>query len=60
LIYNKAMNSKPRLYHLVAINEKTGKKVYLTRYPMEHAQCMTMKSKQSDRVSYVRIQVEEV
>ncbi len=54
------MNYKPRLYHLVAINEKTGKKVYLTRYPMGHAQCMTMKSKQSDRVSYIRIQVEEV
>ncbi len=54
------MNSKPRLYHLVAINEKTSKKVYLTRYPMEHAQCMTMKSKQSVGVPYVRIQVEEV
>jgi hypothetical protein len=54
------MNSKARLYHLVAINEKTGNKVYLTRYPTSHAQCMTMKSKQSDRVSYVRIQVEEV
>ena len=26
-----------RLYHLVAINEKTGEKVYLTDYPDTHA-----------------------
>lgn len=49
-----------RLYHLVAVNDKTGKKQYLTRTPMAHEKCMVMKSKQSDSVPHVRIQVEEV
>lgn len=36
---------KVRLYHLVVINERTGAKVYLTAYPMTHAECCVMKSK---------------
>lgn len=34
-----------RKYNLVAINEKTGKQVLLTAYPMTHSECCTMKSK---------------
>lgn len=34
----------PRLYHLV-VRRKDGAREYLTRYPMPHAECMTMKSK---------------
>lgn len=48
-----------RLYHLVAINEKTGEKVYLTRYPDTHKACCTMKSKFSYHPAR-RIQLEQV
>ena len=41
-------NQTERLYHLVAINDKTGKQMQLTAYPMPHEKCMIMKSKQSD------------
>jgi hypothetical protein len=34
------MNS--RKYHIVAINERTGDSVFMTRYPMEHDKCCTM------------------
>jgi hypothetical protein len=34
-----------KLYHLVAINNKTEKRHQLTGYPMSHKQCVTMKSK---------------
>lgn len=47
-----------RLYHIVAINEKTGNKVFLTRYAMNHHESCTMLSKQSNRVPHVRIQLE--
>lgn len=36
-----------RLYHLVAKNNKTDAKVYLTGYPMTHEECRIMKSKLS-------------
>lgn len=49
-----------RLYHIVAINEKTGAKTYLTGYPMNHNDSCVMLNKQSNRVSYVRIQLEEI
>ena len=48
-----------RKYHLVAINERTGKKVYLTGYAMTHAECVVMKSKFSYHPAR-RIQLEEV
>ena len=47
-----------KLYHIVAINERTGAKVYMTGYPMNHEQCCTMMK----RISYHparRIQLEE-
>ena len=34
-----------RLYNIVAINERTGKQVLLTGYPMNHKECCTMLSK---------------
>lgn len=53
------MNNE-RLYHIVAINERTGRKYYLTGYPMDHHSCCVMKSKQSKPHKDVRIQLEEV
>lgn len=50
---------KTRLYHLVAKNNKTDKKTYLTGYPMTHAECCTMKSKFSYH-PLRRIELEEV
>lgn len=48
-----------RLYHVVAINESTGRKVYCTAYPMPHAEaCENLR-----RFSYHsarRVQLEEV
>ena len=35
------------LYHLI-VRDTLGAIVYLTRYPMTHAQCRVMASKQSD------------
>lgn len=33
-----------RLYHIVAINERTGRKTYCTAYPMPHEQaCENMR-----------------
>jgi hypothetical protein len=49
-----------RMYHIIALNERTGRKYYLTGYPMNHHDCCVMKSKQSNRVKHVRIQLEEV
>lgn len=34
-----------RLYNIIAINERTGKQVLLTGYPMNHKECCTMLSK---------------
>lgn len=48
-----------RLYHIVAINEQTGSKVYMTRYPMPHNECCIMKSKIT-KYKWRRIQLEEV
>jgi len=46
------------LYHLVAINEKTGNKVYLTNEPMTHKEACTVKGKFSYH-PLRRIQLEE-
>jgi len=51
--------NKERLYHIVAINEKTGNKTYLTAYPMNHKKCCVMLSKQSHYPT-IRKQLEEV
>jgi hypothetical protein len=47
-----------RLYHLVAINERTGAKTYLTGYADTHEACCTMKSRFSYHPAR-RIQLEE-
>ena len=48
-----------RLFHVVAINERTGRKTYLTTSPLTHDQACTMLGKMTTRKS-VRRQVEEV
>lgn len=48
-----------RMYHLVAINERTGKETRLTSYPMTHAECCTMKAKFTPH-PLRRIQLKEV
>jgi len=48
-----------RIYHIVAINEKSGLKTYLTKYPMEHKPCCVMLQKFTQH-PLVRIQLEEV
>lgn len=48
-----------RIYHLVAKNNKTDKKVYLTGYPMTHEECCIMKAKFSYH-PLRRIELEEV
>jgi hypothetical protein len=49
---------KTRMYHLVAKNNKTDEKTYLTRYPMTHEECCVMKSKFSHH-PLRRIELEE-
>lgn len=53
-----------RLYHIVVIREDTGRKTYLTGYPMSHAECCTMlpKVRTANRVwaKRLRYQLEEV
>ena len=48
-----------RYYHLIARSTKTGKTTRLTRYAMMHSQCMTMKSKITERKERT-IELEEV
>jgi hypothetical protein len=51
--------TRERMYHLVAINERTGKKTRLTSSPMGHQRAVTNKSKFNPRKD-VRIQLEPV
>lgn len=50
---------KERLYHIVAINERTGAKVYCTRYPTNHKDSCVMLSKFTPHKG-IRCQLEEV
>lgn len=45
-------------FHVVAINERTGRKVYLTRYAMPHKEACRVLSKQSPPAPDVRKQLE--
>lgn len=47
-----------RKYHIVAINERSGAKVYLTRYPDTHEACCVMLRKISKHPAR-RVQLEE-
>ena len=55
----KTVKDAEKLYHLVAINEKTNKKVQLTSTPTTHEKAMIIKSKQTVRPE-TRYAVEEV
>lgn len=48
-----------RMYHIVAINENTGNKTYMTAYPMTHAECCINLTKITKH-SFRRIQLEQV
>lgn len=48
----------PRLYHVVAVNEKTGRRERLTAYPMHHDHACENKSRFSDHPAR-RIELEE-
>jgi hypothetical protein len=37
-----------KIYHLIAINDRSGRKTTLTRTPVTHKEAMIIKSKQSD------------
>lgn len=50
---------KERLYHVVAINARTGRKVYLTSAPDTHSACRTILRKQTSHKD-VRKQLEPV
>jgi hypothetical protein len=57
--------SVPRLYHVVAINDRTGRKDYCTATPVTHHEACTIRSKFFPRPkgaypAHVRIQLEEV
>jgi hypothetical protein len=58
------MKDATRLYHVVAINERTGRKEYLTATPCTHQEGVTIMSKITRRPKglglRVRIQLEEV
>ena len=47
-----------RMYHVIVINERTGRKVYMTRTPVTHAEGCTMLSK-IDARKHCRKQLEE-
>lgn len=48
-----------RIYHVVVINEKTGKKVYMTKDPVSHSEGCTILSKLT-KYQWRRNQLEEV
>ena len=48
-----------RLYHLVSVRVSDGAVTYLTRYPMPHDQCCTMKSKLTPH-AFRRVELKEV
>jgi hypothetical protein len=48
-----------RSYHIVAINEKTGDKTYLTKEPLQHSKAVAMKNKFSSNPAR-RVQLEDV
>jgi hypothetical protein len=49
-----------RMYHLIAVNVKTREKTRLTKYPMNHKQCMTMKSKFNQTHKLRTLTIEQV
>ena len=50
---------KEKIYHVYAINDKTGKKNYMTSYPISHSKCCTFISKQTKHAD-VRFVIEEL
>jgi len=51
--------SNIRVYHLLAVNDRTGRRDYLTRYPMMLSFIEIMRSKQSEPHKDVRFVIEQ-
>lgn len=51
--------AEDRLYHVIVINNKTKKKVYMTGYPVDHKTAMILLSKLT-KYSWRTEMVEEV
>ena len=49
-----------KMYHVIIINEKTGKKVYMTLKPESHEKACILKSKINPNHKFRSIQLEEV
>jgi hypothetical protein len=56
---SRMVKDKGRMYHVVRINERTGKKITLSATPMTHQEAVTFKSKQTE-YEWARDQLEEV
>lgn len=56
--YRKGDAMTERLYHIIAINERTGRRVTMTGYPMNHHDCCTMMRKIT-RYPWRRLLLEE-
>jgi len=54
------MANAVRLYHIVAINEKTGNRTRMTFYPMPHHEACTVLGKINNTHKGRRVQLEEV
>lgn len=55
-----AMSSgEQRLYHLIAVNDRSGRRHCLTSYPMRHEECMTM-ARRFNLHKAVRLLVEQL
>lgn len=52
--------SQERLYHLFAVNDRTGKREQLTRFAMNHQDCCVNKSKFSPHPARRIVLVEDV
>jgi len=56
---SRRLRGNSRLYHVVAINKRTGTVQYLTRTPETHERASTILRKQSIPRPYVKIALEE-
>jgi len=55
-----AAEASGRSYHVIAVNDRTGKKTYLTSSPLSHREAVTVLGKQSPSARNVRKMLEEV
>lgn len=52
--------SNQRLYHVISVNEKTGNKTYMTRYPMPHNEaCNVLKAQMHGHWKQITYRLEQ-